>query len=188
MSEAITINDYSTGLLSCFSDCGICVQTCFCPCVTKMMNTSRVHDQECDCDSCCICNSAYWDRQLLRARKNMVQDKCGDCCVCCFCRPCMLCQDAREIKRGFSEPLRKVSVTRPTKARNPRTQIHMSQSPLTHIPAFEVPSAPAPVIEVPAAPTPVIENPEAQTPVTHAFAPQAPVESGYESQHRFVGV
>lgn len=99
-------HSYSTGLLDCFSDFGICVQTTFCPCVTTALNTAKSHDRDCGCDSLLICNNPYWDRQLIRERKDIGGDVCSDICACLFCYPCFLCQDAREIKDGFDQPLR----------------------------------------------------------------------------------
>ena len=114
-------NDYSTGLCGLCDDVGICVQTICCPCITQTLNTTALHDREFGCDSLVMFNNPYWDRQLLRERKGMKLDRCGDCCVCSFCYPCMLMQDAREIKAGLGEPIRKVPIDPRTERLLPRT-------------------------------------------------------------------
>ena len=44
-------------------------------------------------------------RQALRAKHNLVQDTCGDCCVYCLCTTCAICQDAREYKYRATHPI-----------------------------------------------------------------------------------
>eukprot|EP00700_Malawimonas_jakobiformis_P001540 EC721738.1.p3 GENE.EC721738.1~~EC721738.1.p3 ORF type:complete len:111 (+),score=13.32 EC721738.1:24-335(+) len=92
-------NDFSTGLLSCCSDCCLCLGTMFCPWYMVARNKALVDNRDCTiCDCCCAQpNLEYFTRQQVRARWNFAFSPCADCFAMCFCTLCVICQDAREI-------------------------------------------------------------------------------------------
>lgn len=94
---------WQTGMLDCFSDCGICCCGCLCPCCLHGMNVKKLNNGNCLCHSilyvlCCGPLQQCKLRKQLRKRYNLQQSPCNDCCVAFCCGPCGLCQEAREIK------------------------------------------------------------------------------------------
>jgi len=90
--------EWTSGLCSCFDDCGICLCGWFCtPCYGCCL-ASKLGEY------CCV---PYWTgfvplRQKVRMMRGIRGSICGDCLVsCCPCTvPCTLCQMAREMKHA----------------------------------------------------------------------------------------
>jgi Cys-rich protein (TIGR01571 family) len=91
--------------------------TFFCPCVT-FGRIAGIVDQ--GPPSCCASGALYLllsaaglgclysccYRSKLRARYELAETPCADCCVHLCCEPCALCQEYRELKaRGFDMSL-----------------------------------------------------------------------------------
>ncbi|PUZ47501.1 hypothetical protein GQ55_7G170100 [Panicum hallii var. hallii] len=108
---------WSSGLCGCFDDVGGCCLTFFCPCVT-FGRIAGIVDQ--GPPSCCASGALYLllsaaglgclysccYRSKLRARYELAETPCADCCVHLCCEPCALCQEYRELKaRGFDMSL-----------------------------------------------------------------------------------
>ncbi|CAB4374660.1 PLAC8-domain-containing protein [Rhizophagus irregularis] len=101
---ATSTGEWKHGLFSCFDDCGLCLQTTCCPCITFGQNASKLGG------SCCMCCCVYtfsscvaWilgtsKRGEIRARYGIRGGTCGDCCthLCCTC--CALIQEAQQLK------------------------------------------------------------------------------------------
>ena len=96
--------DFSTGLLSCFADTGICCYTYFCPFCQAADNWGKIRGKNCGLDDCCFLPLPYWTRQFIRTRKHMDEACFTDCLVMCCCTSCEICQEARELKNGFGLP------------------------------------------------------------------------------------
>lgn len=97
---------WSSGLFGCFSDCGSCCLTCFCPCVQYGKNYEANFGNGCcsqgciymllsGCGLCCCVHKGL--REDIR-RKYALDEGCGDCLTTCFCSACAICQEARELK------------------------------------------------------------------------------------------
>ena len=96
--------DFTYGLWDCMGDMGVCIHGCFClPCL-MCENQARVEGEECGCKQCCFPMLEFNTRQFIRRRKHMRDECCYDCCVFWACAPCVICQDARELKEGFGYP------------------------------------------------------------------------------------
>ncbi|XP_023002047.1 cell number regulator 2-like isoform X2 [Cucurbita maxima] len=105
---------WSTGLCDCFDDLGSCCCTFWCPCV-PFGQAAEIIDEgsnSCLCQasiftviSCftpCICLYTCYYRSRLRAKYQLQQTPCNDCCVHFWCLGCAMCQEYRELKnRGF---------------------------------------------------------------------------------------
>uniref|UniRef100_UPI00358E0D5D uncharacterized protein n=1 Tax=Myxine glutinosa TaxID=7769 RepID=UPI00358E0D5D len=96
--------DWSHGLCSCCEDCGLCIQTYFCPCVTAGQNAEAA-----DVGGCCLCGLAFFcpiagcfftaqSRKNTRQMKNIKGSFLGDLCYTMCCPLCVLVQTARELK------------------------------------------------------------------------------------------
>ncbi|WJX50476.1 Cell number regulator 1 [Trifolium repens] len=105
---------WSTGLCRCLDDPGICLVTCFCPCVTFGLIAEIVDkgNSTCTCDGtiygallavtglACLYSCYY--RSKLRAQYDLPEAPCMDCLVHFCCETCALCQEYRELKnRGY---------------------------------------------------------------------------------------
>ncbi|XP_012572551.1 protein PLANT CADMIUM RESISTANCE 7-like isoform X2 [Cicer arietinum] len=105
---------WSTGLCRCLDDPGICLVTCFCPCITFGLIAEIVDkgNSTCTCDGtiygsllamtglACLYSCYY--RSKLRAQYDLPEAPCMDCLVHFCCETCALCQEYRELKnRGF---------------------------------------------------------------------------------------
>ncbi|XP_030043358.1 cornifelin homolog [Microcaecilia unicolor] len=93
---------WSSGLLDCCDDCGICCCAFWClPCLM----CSTVHEfGECMClpllENCVgVGLTSLAMRTAVRERYRISGSICADCCALCFCYTCSWCQMAREIKR-----------------------------------------------------------------------------------------
>jgi Cys-rich protein (TIGR01571 family) len=85
------------------ASCGIPSDRCL-PMVKNCGCSSRDAAFTANCLLCCVfpCIAAYW-RMELRNVYGIDGHLCGDCAACLFCFPCMVMQEAREIKkRGVS--------------------------------------------------------------------------------------
>ena len=102
-----TPTGFPDGLCDCFSDCGICCLTWYCPCCQSSQNFKMVDNPESCCKGCCgLKMPEFWIRQTMRRRTNLPENCCGDCCVTCTCLlPFAICQDGRALKAGFGVPL-----------------------------------------------------------------------------------
>ncbi|CAJ2654113.1 unnamed protein product [Trifolium pratense] len=107
-------HQWSTGLCRCLDDPGICLVTCFCPCITFGLIAERVDkgNSTCTCDGtiygallavtglACLYSCYY--RSKLRAQYDLPEAPCMDCLVHFCCETCALCQEYRELKnRGY---------------------------------------------------------------------------------------
>ncbi|KAF3926006.1 hypothetical protein ABW20_dc0107800 [Dactylellina cionopaga] len=107
-------DEWNFGMCSCFSDCGRCCLTCWCPCITYGRIQHRLRNN--DMSNYKTCNGKCWafcglmtvcgvqwvlsmvQRGELRHRYNLKGSGCGDCCrhFCCEC--CALIQEDRELE------------------------------------------------------------------------------------------
>ena len=96
--------DFSTGLFGCFSDCGGCLYTIFCPCCAMAQNWADSRDQQCTFCHCCAIPEPIWIRDNIRMKLGQTQNHYfGDCCLYFCCFPCAVCQDTRELKHLASQ-------------------------------------------------------------------------------------
>ncbi|MED6180504.1 Protein CADMIUM RESISTANCE 2, variant 2 [Stylosanthes scabra] len=108
------LEEWSTGLCDCFSDCGNCCITYWCPCVTFGRVAEIVDRGSTSCGAsgalyalvCCLigCGCLYscFYRSKMRRQFNLKGSDCTDCLTHCFCEPCALCQEYRELEnKGF---------------------------------------------------------------------------------------
>ena len=109
---------WSSGLLDCFDDCGLCCVTCWCPCIT-FGRVAEIVDRgatSCGTSGALYALLAYltgcqWIysctyRAKMRAQFGLPENPCCDCCVHFCCEPCALCQQYKELKaRGFDPDL-----------------------------------------------------------------------------------
>ncbi|KAK1605675.1 hypothetical protein QYE76_029348 [Lolium multiflorum] len=105
---------WSSGLLDCCDDAGLCCLTCFCPCVTFGRVAEIVSGGERSCGAAgaiyvliAALTRCQWIysctyRARLRTQYALPDAPCCDCCVHLCCSPCALTQEYRELKaRGF---------------------------------------------------------------------------------------
>lgn len=102
-NPAILSTEWSSGLCSCLEDCGDCLLTCFCPCITNA-NTRTNMDPNASWVGCCCygllcpCFAACTGRGAVRETYGIVGGGMGDCILGCLCCPiCALCQNDREV-------------------------------------------------------------------------------------------
>ncbi|KAK7320058.1 hypothetical protein RJT34_04788 [Clitoria ternatea] len=108
------IVEWSTGLCDCFSDCGNCCITCWCPCVTFGRVAEIVDRGSTSCGASgalytlitcvigCGCLYSCFYRSKMRQQYGLKGNGCLDCLTHCFCEQCALCQEYRELEnRGF---------------------------------------------------------------------------------------
>ncbi|XP_027343917.1 protein PLANT CADMIUM RESISTANCE 3-like [Abrus precatorius] len=114
MSEKVGVGSWSTGFCDCFSDCGACCLTLWCPCVS-FGRIAEIVDR--GSTSCCLHGTLFYllagfthfggiyawvYRTKLRKLYNIHGNECSDCLVSCFCPHLSICQEYRELKvRGF---------------------------------------------------------------------------------------
>uniref|UniRef100_A0A8C4R4N0 Uncharacterized protein n=1 Tax=Eptatretus burgeri TaxID=7764 RepID=A0A8C4R4N0_EPTBU len=102
--QSLTMGDWSHGLCGCLGDCGLCIQTFCCPCVTAGQNAEAT-----DVGGCCLCGLAFFvpflgcfftarSRQKAREMKQIQGSFVGDVCCTLCCPACVLVQTARELK------------------------------------------------------------------------------------------
>ncbi|XP_028406690.1 cornifelin homolog A-like [Dendronephthya gigantea] len=84
---------WSTGICSCFDDCGDCLFGFFCPCIHECNLSSAAG--ECCCVARC-CPIAL--RTKIRTKHNIAGSIMDDCCTVLCCGPCATCQMSRELK------------------------------------------------------------------------------------------
>ncbi|KAK7358258.1 hypothetical protein VNO77_00184 [Canavalia gladiata] len=107
--------DWSTGLCDCFSDCGNCCISWWCPCVTFGRVAEIVDKGSTSCGAsgalytliCCVvgCGCLYscFYRSKMRDQYGLRGNGCTDCLIHCCCEPCALSQEYRELEnRGFN--------------------------------------------------------------------------------------
>ncbi|ESW32399.1 hypothetical protein PHAVU_002G319100 [Phaseolus vulgaris] len=108
------IVEWSTGLCDCFSDCGNCCITLWCPCITfgRLAEIVDRGSSSCGasgalytlvcCVTCCACLYSCFYRSKMRRQHGLKGNGCTDCLIHCCCEPCALCQEYRELQnRGF---------------------------------------------------------------------------------------
>eukprot|EP01024_Parvocaulis_polyphysoides_P030786 TRINITY_DN28008_c0_g1_i4.p3 TRINITY_DN28008_c0_g1~~TRINITY_DN28008_c0_g1_i4.p3 ORF type:complete len:148 (-),score=6.53 TRINITY_DN28008_c0_g1_i4:227-670(-) len=127
---------FSTGLLDCWSDIPVCVYGMFCsPCVLGYNYSQATGESgkavcasyciQHTCCSCAIVGASV--RKQLRCKYNLINEdyetwintpikklnfqhrqQFGDCCLHCFCGPCSICQEARQVKVKIQQQQMKV--------------------------------------------------------------------------------
>ncbi|KAK8854078.1 plac8 [Tritrichomonas musculus] len=93
------MNNFSTGLFDCFSDCAICVYTFFCPSCALSDNWAQSRNE--DCSICHFCAFAHpiWTRDNIRVKLGQREKQyVSDFIIYSCCTLCAICQDARELK------------------------------------------------------------------------------------------
>ncbi|KAL9330233.1 hypothetical protein ACSQ67_005236 [Phaseolus vulgaris] len=107
------IVEWSSGLCDCFSDCGICCLTWWCPCVTFGRIAEIVDRGSSSCATTgalytllglirCACIYSRFYRSKMREQHGLEGSGCTDCFIHCCCEPCALSQEYRELQnRGF---------------------------------------------------------------------------------------
>ncbi|KAF8960431.1 PLAC8 family-domain-containing protein [Flammula alnicola] len=112
--------EWSHGICSCMSDCGICCKATFLPCIVYGKNKHRyehlnstgtpdpAHGGGCCSGSCLsygifsICGLGFLfqmtNRGHVRRRYNIKGGGCNDCCTSFWCAPCELVQESRELE------------------------------------------------------------------------------------------
>merc|ERR1712224_17756 len=102
-AAAMNSNQWSTGLFSCFDDCGACLLGwCCLPCATAKARTDY-DGSNCFFNFCAltICTA----RNIVREGEYHIEGSCGDdICMGCLCPHCVVCQLLREnnIRKGVS--------------------------------------------------------------------------------------
>ncbi|GAQ77903.1 hypothetical protein KFL_000050400 [Klebsormidium nitens] len=104
------------GLFDCFSDIPLCLQTCFCPCITVGQNIEVIDNGVTPCPlgaafwylfqqvTGCACIYSCMYRSRLRAKYHLPEEPCWDCCVHGCCLPCALCQEYKELRTRGLDP------------------------------------------------------------------------------------
>ncbi|XP_038647615.1 placenta associated 8, tandem duplicate 2 [Scyliorhinus canicula] len=87
---SVAKREWSTGLCSCFSDCGICLCGTFCTLCLGCQIAGSMNE-------CCLCGTSMAMRTLVRTKYNISGSLCDDFCASMWCLPCSLCQIKREI-------------------------------------------------------------------------------------------
>lgn len=106
---------WASKLCGCCSDCDICCQTCWCPCVTFGQIAEIVDEGQTPCCAqgtiygalCSVgipCVYSFRYRQKLRLKFGLEKGACGDFCVHCCCGLCALCQEHRELQSRGLDP------------------------------------------------------------------------------------
>ncbi|GMH37797.1 hypothetical protein BSKO_05670 [Bryopsis sp. KO-2023] len=98
---------WSSGVLGCCDDCGVCCKGICCPCCLYADNAKWSKGTG-RCKSgcvylCCTGIGCMWlysvgIRTTIRSKYNLKPQPCGDCCTHFCCHYCALCQEARELK------------------------------------------------------------------------------------------
>jgi len=87
---------WTTDTFSCFDDCGVCLLTYFCPCITVYQVAEDLGESGCGV-CCCVPNQLQVLRTKLRVQQKIQGTMMNDCCCTSFCGICTLCQMKREI-------------------------------------------------------------------------------------------
>ncbi|XP_074660828.1 cornifelin-like [Tubulanus polymorphus] len=91
-------NNWSTGLLGCCDDCGVCICGYFCfPC-TLCRISSGMHENA--CAPICCPGGLLALRTKLRVEHDIQGSICGDACALQCCTLCAVCQMERELKNA----------------------------------------------------------------------------------------
>ncbi|XP_074132216.1 placenta-specific gene 8 protein [Sminthopsis crassicaudata] len=85
-------SNWQTGLLDCFSECGVCICGTFC---TICLSCQVANDM----NECCLCGTSVAMRTLYRTRYRIPGSICNDFIATAFCTMCSLCQLKRDINR-----------------------------------------------------------------------------------------
>ncbi|RIA80219.1 PLAC8 family-domain-containing protein [Glomus cerebriforme] len=114
MNPQLVVNDrgnptkeWKFGLLDCFEDCGLCLKTSCCPCITYGETKAKLNQ---DPDACLGHTLLYTcfhfmridfilgglNRGEVRARHGIDGSACGDCLTHFCCNCCALIQEHRE--------------------------------------------------------------------------------------------
>ncbi|XP_022776444.1 cell number regulator 2-like [Durio zibethinus] len=111
---------WSSSLFDCFSDCSLCCQTTFCPCISFGRSAEIITKGSCSCGTYCLLYAVIHHlsgcllsmlygchyRRKLRHEYGLESSPCPDLCVHCFCHYCALCQEYRELRnQGFNMKL-----------------------------------------------------------------------------------
>ncbi|XP_074848115.1 placenta-specific gene 8 protein-like [Carettochelys insculpta] len=83
---------WQTGLLSCCSDCGVCLCGTFCYFCLECKVAS-------DMNECCLCGGSVAMRTLYRTKYGIPGSILSDFCIILWCPVCSLCQIKRDINR-----------------------------------------------------------------------------------------
>lgn len=103
---------WSSGLFSCFDDCGSCLLTACFPYIQFGLNAAELEGGSCvgPCAGYCLCMAccsmcggyAFYHgpkRRLLREQAgNLPEVPMNDCCTTFWCSYCSICQEHRELK------------------------------------------------------------------------------------------
>lgn len=103
----MSVNDFSTGLCDCFSDCGICIYTMCCPYCAMSDNWAQSRNEDCSICHFLAVVHPIWTRDNIRTKIGQHEKQyVNDFLVYHFCTLCAISQDARELKR-----LRSITLT-----------------------------------------------------------------------------
>jgi len=92
-------NQWSSGLMDCFSDMPICLKGAFCFTCINAQNSAALDGQEPLCGGvCCYPSDHFKSRTQAKSVFGIEYDCCGDCMAPLCCPHCSECQIAREIK------------------------------------------------------------------------------------------
>ena len=93
------MNDFSTGLFECFTDCGVCLYVSFCRECAAADNWARSRGE--DCNICHVLSPVpIWTRDNIRTMLGQREKRYfTDCVTYAFCYSCAVCQDMRELNR-----------------------------------------------------------------------------------------
>lgn len=95
--------EWNHGLFGCFGNCGVCIMTMFCPCLTVGKIAEGLGDSYC---YNCLCSLVpivdlfifISQRGRLREKQGIDGGLCGDLLTLLFCTPCGLCQMGAEVE------------------------------------------------------------------------------------------
>lgn len=104
---AVQLNEWKHGLFSCMDQPGICLFTCFCPCVQYGKSVEMFEGGSCPVNGClylvglyffaqCLCHSPI--RTRLRTKYGLREVCVSDCVTTWCCPACALCQEAMELQ------------------------------------------------------------------------------------------
>lgn len=99
------MTDFHTGLFDCFSDMSVCCMGWYCPCILSCQNQEKLEGYK-TMRHCCMPMSEFYIRQVIRQRQNYSHAGISDCYAYSCCYACFVCQDARELNKGYGLPLK----------------------------------------------------------------------------------
>ncbi|GAQ85584.1 hypothetical protein KFL_002420170 [Klebsormidium nitens] len=109
-------SQWQAGFFGCFEDCGLCIVTCFVPCITFGQTAEVIDNGVTSCATaaaiCCLieavtsCSCFYscTYRKKLRLRFGLPEEPCNDVCVHCCCWCCAFIQEYRELQLRGIDP------------------------------------------------------------------------------------